>query len=512
MLRGRLFRVALLAFALLSPAVAASAQSESADQRMRDREAIAQTIQWYFDGWAVGDTVLMGRAMHSSVHLKRVVDGKFADMTRQQYLGGGPLRPRHPTLATRIVSIDVVGHIASARTEISINDATFVDYFNLLRLEEGWRIVDKVAIPVARGSAPDVSPRPIKETVLDGLDRPWAMAFLSADQVLISEKEGALLRVDLQSRQRVRIAGFPKDLADSLGVNGAGDNTGRFDVVDPAFATTRAVFLSYAAKGPGGKALKVVRAELRGDSLQALRTVLVATPYTDGRHHYGGGLAIGRDGKLYVTVGERLFTERDEPAWPIAQDRRDRRGKIYRFNTDGSVPRDNPDFGRDAVPGLYATGIRASQGLALDPRNGEIWFTEHGTHQGDELNLLRPGANYGWPLRTSGSYRDTAYVPPAARDSLTAPAWTWPHTVAPTALHFYTGHEFPSWRHSLLVAGLSRGSLWRMRIEDGVVVSAEELFTDARERLREIAESPNGDLYLLTDDKNGKLIRVRNAR
>lgn len=474
-----------------------------------ERQLLERTIQMYFDGWATGDTALLNRAMHPSLHLKRSLDGKFVGMTKQEYLRLQRLHGRDSTLVTKIVAVDIVGSTASARTEISINALTFVDFFNLLRTDEGWFIVDKVATPVPRGTAPGVYARPVKETILDGLNRPWGMVFLSSNDVLISEKEGDLLRVDLTTKVRTRIAGFPSDTAHSVD---RGDNTGRFDVVlDPAFQSNRFVYVAYAATNPTGRATKVVRAVLANDSLQQVRTIFVAEPYTAERVHYGGGMVFGPDGKLYLTVGERLFNERDEPAWPFAQDRTDRRGKIYRLNPDGSIPPDNPDFGSGAVRGLYATGIRASQGLTVHPGTNTIWFSDHGTNQGDELNVLRRGANYGWPLRTTGRYRDSTYVPPPPRDSLTEPVWSWPHTVAPTALLFYTGDEFPWWKNNLLVGGLSRGSLWRMTVDGETIVSAEELFVNSRERLREVALSPSGELYLLTDDKNGKLIRVRNA-
>lgn len=500
-------RAALLAATLLR-----STTTDAQSSPLTDRQQVERTIQMYFDAWAVGDTALFNRAMHPSLHLKRSVDGKFVDMTREAYVGGTRPHPRDSTLTTRIVTVDVVGPIASARTEISLNTLTFVDFFNLLRIDGVWYIVDKVATSVPRGTAPGVRPQPIKETVLDGLKRPWGMAFLSSNEALITEKEGDLLRVNLATRERTKIAGFPTDMADSVGAIGRGDNTGKFDVVlDPDFFSSRLVYLSYAAQSRQGRTTKVVRARLVNDSLHDLHTILVAEPYTAEWHHYGGGLTFGADGMLYVTVGERLFNERDEPAWPIAQDRADRRGKIYRFHADGSIPSDNPDFGPGAVRGLYALGIRASQGLTVHPLTGAVWFSEHGTNQGDEINILTAGANYGWPLRTTGTYRYGAYAPPAPRDSLTAPVWSWPQTVAPTALHFYVGNEFPTWQHSLLVGGLGQGNLWRLQIEGQMVVSAEELFVHARDRVRDVVQSPTGELYLLTDDANGKLIRIRNA-
>jgi len=173
---------------------------------------------------------------------------------------------------------------------------------------------------------------------------------------------------------------------------------------------------------------------------------------------------------------------------------------------------DYPDFGPEAVSGLYCTGKRASQGLAVDPATQKIWFSEHGTMQGDELNILQPGANYGWPNRTTGGYRTKGYQPPSIEGAIfTDPVHYWQQTVAPTGLTFYNGPEFPLWQGNLIVPGLSRGSLWRFVIEKDQVISAEELFTHDRVRLRKAAVSPRGQLYLLTDEENGKLIRVKNA-
>jgi aldose sugar dehydrogenase len=438
------------------------------------------------------------------------------DMNRETYVGGMRLRARNSTLATRIAYLDVVGPIAQARAEISVDTVTFVDYFNLLKTDEGWFIVDKVSTQIRRApstSAPAAAPpEPTLVTVMDSLRRPWGMAFLSDDEALISEKEGDLLRVNLRTRSKRPVRGFPRDMADSIGAYGFGDNTGKFDVaVDPDFAKTGIVFLAYAAKSGSGKTTKVVRARLRGDSLHDVQPILVATPFTPERYHFGGGLQIGHDSMLYVTVGGRLFSEGDEPALPISQDLGDRRGKIYRFRRDGTVPSDNPTFGPGSVPGLFAIGIRASQGLAVHPITHDVWFTEHGTHQGDEINVLRAGANYGWPLKTTGRYRDTTYSPPAPRGPLTDPVWSWPHTVAPTGPAFYTGAEFPTWTNSLFVGGLSRGSLWRMTVRDQQVVAAEELFVNERSRIRKVVQSPSGALYLLTDAVDGRVLQVRNA-
>lgn len=348
-------------------------------------------------------------------------------------------------------------------------------------------------------------------TVTDRLVRPWDMDFLSEEQAIVSEKEGGLQIVNLLTGEKQSVNGLPADL-DFRNKVGIGDNTGIFGVkLDPNFVRNRWVYLSYAAKKPNGKGTttKVVRAKLRENTLGSLQTLFVATPFSEDRFHYGGGLVFGNDGKLYFTVGERLFTEADQPALPIAQNYRDRRGKIYRLNPDGSVPNDNPEFKAPSTPGVYALGIRAAQGLTLHPSTGEIWFSEHGTQQGDELNRLIAGANYGWPVITSGRYRATDYQPPKLADrQFTSPVWFWPHTVAPTGLTFYTGDEFPEWKGSLLIAGLSKGSLWRFEIREGEIHAVEELFIDERIRLRNIKQAPDGKLYMLTDEANGRILRL----
>ncbi|PKA98426.1 glucose/arabinose dehydrogenase [Flavobacteriaceae bacterium MAR_2009_75] len=373
---------------------------------------------------------------------------------------------------------------------------------------------------------------PQKETVIDSLARPWSMAFISENEVLLSEKDGDLLRINLSTKKKHIVKGFPDDRLDSLLYRKSDYRLGTFPsritdnkkytfnagifeiLLDSKFEKNRHVYISYVSKGTQGSTTKVIRAELQNDSLQNIKPLLLALPYSHGLYHYGGGMTFGSDGKLYITVGERLFNEDNQPETPIAQDKTDRRGKIYRINSDGTIPDDNPDFGPEAVEGLYAIGIRAAQGIKMEPKTGKIWFSEHGTHQGDEINILRPGANYGWPMITTGKYRGVNFFPKKnLDDDYTDPAWSWLQTVAPTGLTFYTGNEFPDWKGNLIVPGLSRGSLWRIRLEGETVKSMEELFIDERHRSRKAIMSPEGKLFLLTENlehqKNGKIIRIK---
>jgi glucose/arabinose dehydrogenase len=475
-----------------------------------DRQQIENIIQLYFDGWATGDTSKLSKAMHHSCQLKNYNyrDGKFILIPKLDYLSRFRPRERDKNLTTNIVYVDLTSElIAGAKVEIHTATDKFTDYFNLMKTREGWFIVDKISTRTphqVRGVMPE------KELVLNGLNRPWSMAFLSEDDVLISEKEGDLLRVNLRTKTKTIIKGYPSDIVTSRG--GFGDNAGKFEVLlDPDFAQNKQIYLSYTAETAAGKTTKVVRASLENDALTNLKTLLVAEPYSNECCHYGGGMIFGPDGKLYISIGERLFSEKDEPALPFAQNVQDKRGKIYRINPDGSIPTDNPNFGPGAMPGLYAMGIRATQGLSLDPVSRKIWFSEHGTHQGDEINVLKAGANYGWPIKTTGKYRFEGYTPPKLKDSTyTDPAWFWSHTVAPTGLTFYSGEEFPTWKGSLLLTGLSKGSLWRLTLEQETVKAAEELFVDSRVRARKVLQSPMGKLYMLTDETNGQLIRIVN--
>lgn len=475
-----------------------------------DRQQIENTIQLYFDGWATGDSSKLSKAMHQSCQLKNYNyrEGKFTIIPKLDYVSRFRPRERDKSLTTNIVYIDITDDlIAGAKVEIHAATTKFTDYFNLIKTTEGWFIVDKIS--TAKPHRVRIA-TPEKEVILKELKRPWSMAFLSENEVLISEKEGDLVKVNLTTKAKTPIKGYPTDVVNSFG--GFGDNAGKFEVLlDPQFSQNKYLYLSYAAKAEAGKTTKVIRATLENDALTNLKTLLVAAPYANECCHYGGGMIFGSDGKLYISIGERLFTEKDEPALPFAQNVQDKRGKIYRINSDGSIPTDNPDFGPGATPGLYALGIRATQGLTLDPISHKIWFTEHGTHQGDEINVLKAGANYGWPIKTTGKYRFEGYTPPKLKDSTyTDPVWFWQHTVAPTGLVFYGGDEFPTWKGNLFVTGLSKGSLWRVVIENETVKNVEELFLDSRVRARKVVQSPMGKLYILTDEADGQLIRIVN--
>jgi len=434
---------------------------------------------------------------------------------------------------SKLLSLEVVENVAYAKLEVDIPSFSmrFYDLLLLKKVEGRWKIVSKCSTAIPLPLTPEqAKPKPEKEVVMEGLKRPWSMAFLSEKEVLIAEKDGGLIQANLDSGERREVGNLPNDIARAILIDTAKHvfgtfpsdahgstlayNAGLFQVLlDPGFEENNKVYLSYAAEDKEkASALKVVRAELVDGSLQKIETLLEVGPYSHGLFHYGGGMVIGNDGKLYISTGERNLYEENNPVLPLSQDITDKRGKIFRLNLDGSIPGDNPDFGTSAVAGLYGLGIRAAQGITIHPRTGNLWFSEHGTIQGDEVNKLIPGANYGWPYQTTGRYRSKGYNPPMQNEiSFTDPIYSWPQTIAPTGLTFYFGREFPQWHGSLIVPGLSRGNLIRLELENERVVATEELFVDDKVRLRKAIVSPRGHLYVLTDEANGKLIKIMNA-
>lgn len=374
--------------------------------------------------------------------------------------------------------------------------------------------------------ASNTSVSPTKRIVLSGLKKPWSLDFLSETEVIVAEKDGNLLRCNLQTKKKTIIQGFPDDLFTPLKLDNSKYPEGTYPassdgkvirwnagilevVLDPAFQDNRWIYISYVSQRADTYALKVIRARFLDDRLTDVETLLNPGPYLPGLFHFGGGMTFGTDGKLYITAGERLYFEHLREGLAIAQDLTDARGKIYRINPDGSIPTDNPDFGPDAVKGIYAVGIRAAQGITVHPTTGTIWFSEHGTIQGDEINILSAGANYGWPNVTTGDYRSENYEPAEVPNAVfTAPVHYWLQTVAPTGLVFYTGTEFPEWQDNLIVPGLSRGSLWRLTLDGETVKQVEELFVDDHLRLRKAEMSPGGRLYILTSEEDGKIVEI----
>lgn len=336
--------------------------------------------------------------------------------------------------------------------------------------------------------------------VVDGLEFPWDLAFASDASALVTEKPGRLSRIDLASGALAQIRGVPE-----VAFVGQGGLLGL--ELDPDFAGNGLVYLAYSITAPGGNfTTRLSRARLRGDALVDLEVLLTAEPARPGVNHFGGALEFDREGLLYLSVGER-----DERAY--AQDLGSHLGKVLRLRPDGSVPDDNP-FAQHpgALPAIFSLGHRNPQGLALHPTTGGLWESEHGPKGGDEINALRPGRNYGWPVITYGEeYSGGPIGVGTHREGLEQPIHWYVPSIATAGIGFYTGRALPSWTGSLFVAGLIGTRLDRLALDGERVSHAEALFGELWQRVRAIRESPGRrDLYVLTE--NGRLFRIEPAR
>lgn len=345
--------------------------------------------------------------------------------------------------------------------------------------------------------------------VAQGLDHPWSLAFLPDGSMLVTERPGRLRHVRRDGSLSRPLDGLP-----TVDARGQG---GLLDVVlDPAFTANRRIYLSYAEPGSGAEAGLNGTAVARGtlsktlDRIEDLRVIFRQVPKRRSTGHFGSRLVFGRDGTLFVTLGDRqLF--RDEAQNPASH-----LGKIVRIQTDGSAPPDNPFLGRPGyAPELWSLGHRNVQGAALHPETGELWISEHGPQGGDELNLTRAGGNYGWPRISFGCeygspVGDCTPVGGAtAAPGLEQPAACWvPVSIAPSGMAFYTGDRYPEWRGSLFMGALAGQALWRVELRGAMVVFREPLLAELRTRIRDVRQGPDGWLYLLTDEPRGRILRL----
>ena len=333
-------------------------------------------------------------------------------------------------------------------------------------------------------------------TITRGLELPWGLAFLPDGAMLVTERPGRLRLIREGVLDPVPIAGVPEVAASGQG--------GLLDVVlHPEFERTRLVYLSYAGKGRGGAGTEVARARLTDGRLEGLETIFAVEPKSRGGRHFGSRLAFGAEGHLYITTGERGDSER-------AQDLADAAGSVVRLTADGGVPDDNPFLGRaDARPEIFSYGHRNPQGLARHPVSGRIWAVEHGPRGGDEVNVIRAGANYGWPVITYGvSYIGVPIGEGTAKPGMAQPATYWVPSISPSGMAFYTGEAFPAWRGNLFVGALSGEVLVRLEIDGERVVHEERLLQALGARIRDVRQGPDGRLYLLTDESDGALLRL----
>jgi glucose/arabinose dehydrogenase len=341
------------------------------------------------------------------------------------------------------------------------------------------------------------------ETVAGGLNHPWSLAFLPDGRMLVTERSGNLRLVTSDGSESRPIAGVPAVKARGQG--------GLLDVVlDPDFATNHLIYLSYAEPRSGGLAgTAVARGRLDEEALRLSDVAVIfrQEPGYSGNNHYGSRLVFASDGTLFVTLGER-FDLRDK-----AQDLATDLGKIVRINRDGSIPRDNPFVGREgARPEIWSYGHRNPQGAALNPRTRTLWAIEHGPRGGDEVNIVRKGANYGWPVIGYGVHYSGAKIGVGtSKAGMEQPIFYWDPSIAPSGAAFLTSDRYPGWQNSLFTGALASQALVRLELQGDRVAREERLLTDLGARIRDVRQGPDGLLYILTDASNGQLLRLTPA-
>lgn len=355
-----------------------------------------------------------------------------------------------------------------------------------------------------REGAPVPPPPPVAGprvgTVAQGLAHPWSLAFLPDGRFLVTERPGRLRVVSPDGGVSAPVAGLPP--VDAVGQGGLLDVA-----LPPDFGATREVFWTFVEPGPEGtNGTALARGRLADDAraLTDVRVLWRQTPKLPGGHHFGSRLAFARDGRLFVTTGERNQRE-------LAQRLSHAQGKVVRLERDGGVPADNPFVGTaGALPEVWSYGHRNLQGAALHPVTAELWTHEHGPRGGDEVNVARAGRNYGWPRVSFGrEYSGQAIAGGAtAAPGLEPPLHTWVPSIAPSGMAFVTTARYPGWQGSLLVGGLAGQVLVRLVLDGERVVREERLLTSLRERLRDVREAPDGAIYLLTDSSKGKLLKL----
>ncbi|NBA93424.1 PQQ-dependent sugar dehydrogenase [Pseudomonas sp. R5(2019)] len=340
-------------------------------------------------------------------------------------------------------------------------------------------------------------------TLAEGLKHPWALAFLpDAQGILVTERPGNLRIVSAEGKVGAPIGGVPEVWA-----NGQG---GLLDVVlSPEFKKDRMVYLSYAEGGGNGNkaGTAVGRGRLSADRthLDDFTVIFRQEPKLSSGNHFGSRLVFDRNGYLFIALGEN-----DERI--TSQDLDKLQGKVVRIFPDGKVPDDNPFVGQAGVrPEIWSYGHRNQQGAALNPWTGQLWTDEHGPRGGDEVNIIEPGKNYGWPLATHGINYSLLPIPEAKGKTLQGgvdPHHVWEKSPAISGLAFYDADRFKAWQHSLFIGALGAQELIRLQLDGEKVVHEERLLGELTARIRDVRQGPDGFLYLLTDSEDGALLKV----
>jgi glucose/arabinose dehydrogenase len=335
-------------------------------------------------------------------------------------------------------------------------------------------------------------------TVVAGLSHPWSLAFLPDGRMLITERSGQLRVVSAAFKLDPRpVEGTPRVVATGQG--------GMFDVaLHPNYAENGWIYLAYNGPGDGGWGTELVRGKLDGHRFTQLQLLFRLEPKSRAGLHFGGRIVFDRAGHLYLTLGDRGDKGR-------AQLLDDHAGSVIRLHDDGRVPTDNPFLKRaGAKPEKFTLGNRNMQGAALHPETGELWTHEHGPQGGDEVNVMRAGRNYGWPVITYGvNYGIGTQIGEGThKTGMEQPLYKWVPSIAPSGMAFYEGDKFPGWRGNLLVGALRDEMLVRLELDGEKVVKEERLLKRTLGRIRDVRVGPDGYVYLLTDESDGVLARL----
>jgi glucose/arabinose dehydrogenase len=336
-------------------------------------------------------------------------------------------------------------------------------------------------------------------TVADGLVEPWGMAFLPDGRMLVTEKPGRLRVVTRDGQVSAPIRGLPEVWDGGQG--------GLLDVrLDPDYPEQRWIYWSYSEPGDGGTAsTAVARGKLDLDARQVtdVEVLFRQQPKSRGGRHFGSRLTFGTDGTLFITIGDRGQRQRTQ-TFDI------NRGQVIRINADGTIPEDNPFVGVEGrLPEVWSYGHRNPQGAARHPETGKLWIHEHAAQGGDEINVPEAGLNYGWPTIHYGEdYGGGQFGEGTHKEGMEQPIYYWDPSIAPSGMAFYTGDRFPAWQGDLLIGALKYRLVARLELNGRNVVHEERILDGLRERIRDVVVGPQGYVWLLTDARNGRLLRV----
>lgn len=334
-------------------------------------------------------------------------------------------------------------------------------------------------------------------TLVNGLKHPWGMAFLPDGRILVTERPGRLRVIENGQLQPQPIIGLP-----AIAPRGQG---GLLDVVlHPDYKGNGWIYLSYSAAGNGGIGTEVGRGRLQGNQFVDWQSIFRLLPKSGTGHHFGSRIAFDNAGYLYITVGDRGERKR-------AQRLDDHAGSVIRLHDDGRIPKVNPFIGKTGSHGeIYSYGHRNPQGATIHPVSGKLWIHEHGPQGGDEINIINPGNNYGWPVVSYGKeYVSGISIGEGShKPGITQPIYYWTPSIAPSGMAFYNGDKFPQWQGNLFVGSLKFQLLVRLEMDGEKVLSEERLLKGKLGRIRDVRNAPDGFIYLLTDASNGLLVRL----